>query len=349
MSRRLVLVAVGLLGPVLLLASAGLAKEAAPASTFEDLDVSIRRIDGFCNSYLLTCKKTKRFVVVDPCPESIEAILAHRRAGHALEAVWITHEHGDHLAGLSPLKRQVEVPAYGHPKTKAHVEAIAKRATWDWKDQNDRPLPAPPRLDKTYEEGDTAKVGALGWQVLHVPGHSPGSIAFVLKDRYVVAGDVLFQGSVGRTDLDSSDHDVFCKSLSEKLWDLPDKMVVLPGHMDTTTIGQEKKSNWLFQDFVRKARGQPPIERPWLGVMLDQTYTGKGIRLSGVTSGSPAAKAGLRKGDVIVTLDGKKTDDLQTFATLYRRHGVGDAMKVEYMRGDEKHTTMLSLGKRPPQ
>lgn len=324
------------------------AEEATWSECVQRAGMKVFRVEGTCNTYVVTHEKTRRFVVVDPCPEAVAFVRTHQAGGHELEAVWITHEHGDHLAGLAPLRKAIPFRAYGHARTRAYVDEVAKKGEWPWKDESGTPLPAPQRLDETLEDGDAVTVGTSTWKVLHVPGHSPGSLAFLLEGELAIVGDVLFEGSVGRTDLPTSDAEVFARTLSEKLWDLPEDVNVLPGHGPTTKVGEEKATNWLFEDLVRKARGLPPRDRPRIGIRFDRAYEGDGVRLAEVVADGPAATAGLRVGDVIRKADGVEVQTVKDFVKAFLRHGVGDRMRFVLEREGETLTIEVELGKRPP-
>ena len=310
-----------LLGAALLVLALPARAAEAPKPVFDAKDVRIERVETACNTYLVTCKQTGQFVVVDPGAGITELVAAHGKAGRVLKAAWITHEHGDHLTGLAALTRKHAVPVVAHAEVKPGTTRVV--------------------------DGGEVRVGALTFQVLHLPGHSPGSVGYLLPGRVLVAGDVLFQGSIGRTDLRTSDPKAFEKSLGV-LWALPADVVVLPGHGKATTIGAEKQTNWLFQDFVRAGRGEPPIARPWVGVELASSGAGTGLRLAGVVADSPAAKAGLAAGDTLVAMDGVTLTSGRDLLGVIRRHAVGDTVPVVFRRGSETKSAPLTFAPRLP-
>lgn len=313
----------------------------------DEEDVKVTCVETTCNSYFITDKASGAFVVIDPGPGLHGLIEAQTKTGGTLAWIWITHEHGDHLSGLGELAPLLKVPVVAHAIAKEEIKGVI--AGWeDWGMTDVAPRP-PVLPDTLVDHGDTVKVGDLAWKILHLPGHSPGSIGFLLEGRYLVIGDVLFQGSVGRTDLPTSALEVFRKSLSDHLWDLPEKTRVFPGHMQATTIGEEKKSNWLFQDYVRAARGEEPIARPWMGIQLDTERTEPGIALTVVVEGSPAESAGLKVGDVITHFDEVALTDPRAFLALIRQHGVGDEVPMKIVRDGEPKDLTFTFGARPPQ
>ena len=330
MARSLALVAVLLL----LLSTVVVAEEVRlPKPILDTEDLSIHVVETSCNSHLITCKRTGEFVVVDPGPQLGGTFTAWRRRGRTAKAIWITHEHGDHTGGVGDLLGRLKIPVVAHAAARDGMKRSGSRAA---------ALP-----DTIVADGAERKVGKTTWKVLHLPGHSPGSIGFLLEGRVLVAGDVLFKGSVGRTDFPGCDQDAFATALGTKLWPLPDEIVVLPGHGPHTTIGAEKKSNQLFQDLARKGRGEPPIPRPWMGVQLDPDHAGPGIRVVQVVAGSPAAAAGLQAGDVILTLDAAQLSAPQDLLGVIRRHAVGDSVALTFVRGTEKKQGTLTFRARP--
>ena len=180
------------------------------------------------NSYILTCRKTNESVVVD-APGDVDLVLAQLNKTHP-QFLLVTHDHFDHMGGLVELKSALDIPLAAH---------LA--------DASDLPL----KPDLFLNDGDEISMGAVKLRVLYTPGHTPGSICFLIGN-YLIAGDTLFPGGPGRTQ-SPSDFRQIVKSISEKLFGLPEDTKVYPGHGEATTIGREKK---LFQLF--SARPQDP-------------------------------------------------------------------------------------------
>jgi len=330
MSRSLALVAVLLLP----LSTTAVAEEVRPPKPILDTeDLSIHLVETSCNSYLITCKRTGEFVVVDPGPRLGGTYNAWRRTGRTAKAIWITHEHGDHKGGLADLLQRLKVPVVAHAEARDAMKRVPTRAST---------LP-----DTIVADGAVLEVGKTRWKVLHLPGHAPGSIGFLLENRVLVAGDVLFKGSIGRTDLATSDPDAFAKALGTKLWPLADRTLVLPGHGPHTTMGAEKRTNRLFQDFARRGRGEAAIPRPWMGVQLDPEHKGPGLKLTQVVDGSPAAAAGLQIGDLLVTFDGVILRTPQDLVGVIGKHAIGDAVPLVYVRGGDRKQGTLTFRARP--
>lgn len=192
------------------------------------------------NCTLLWCEETGRAAVIDPggdLPRIEEAI---RRAGVTVERILLTHGHVDHAGGAAELKARLAVPLEGpHPADRFLLERLAETGLSYGIAGARNAVP-----DRWLEEGDEVSVGELRFDVLHCPGHSPGSVVFVARDeRYALVGDVLFRGSVGRTDLPGGDERTLLSSIRDKLLPLGDDLAFLPGHGPGGTLGQERATN----------------------------------------------------------------------------------------------------------
>ena len=152
---------------------------------------------------------------------------------------------------------------------------------------------------------------------------------------------------MGRTDLAGNDYERFCRALATRLWDLTPEVVVFPGHMGSTTIAEEKETNWLFEDYVRHARGEPAIPRRLVGIQIDLELTGPGLLLTAVTEGSPAATAGLLPGDVVRRFAGTDMGTIEDMLAVLRRCAVGDRVPLEIERDGERLGVLMVLGTRP--
>jgi len=175
-----------------------------------------------------------RGVLIDPGaePETLEAALGE--AGFTPEAILLTHAHFDHVGAVAPLAEAHGLPVYLHAADLdlyRRAPEIARAYGLD--------LPPPPEPAGFLDEGDQA----FGFRVLHLPGHSPGHLAFYRpEDGLIFVGDVLFRGAVGRYDLPGADREALLRSLA-RLAALPDATRVFPGHGEPTTIGREKRTN----------------------------------------------------------------------------------------------------------
>jgi hydroxyacylglutathione hydrolase len=196
------------------------------------------------NCSILWNEDTGRGAVTDPGGD-VEAILEQvAKAKVVVDKILLTHGHLDHAGGAKDLAAKLRVPIEG-----PHLD---DKFLLDTLDEAGRRYGAagmkPVTPDRWLIEGDTVDVGGLALDVLHCPGHSPGSVVFFSKEhRFCLMGDVLFQNSVGRTDLPGGDADTLIRSIREKLLPLGDDVAFLPGHGPASTIGDERANNPFLQ------------------------------------------------------------------------------------------------------
>ena len=177
--------------------------------------------------------------IVDPggdVPAILEAI---RESGIAIEKILLTHGHIDHAGGAAELKEKLGVPIEGpHPEDLFLLEDLA--ASGARYGMEARPVTP----DRWLKEGDSVSVGDLSFAIYEAPGHTPGSVVFLnAENRFALVGDVLFKGSIGRTDFPRGDHATLIRSIKEKLYPLGDDVVCLPGHGEPCRIGEERMTN----------------------------------------------------------------------------------------------------------
>jgi hydroxyacylglutathione hydrolase len=196
------------------------------------------------NCTLLWCEVTKRAVVIDPGGDLPEVERAITRAGVSVDKIWLTHGHVDHVAGATDLKTNLKVSIEGpHKDDLFLLQHVAEtgRSYGMWNASNVTP-------DRWLEEGDQVRIGELTFDVLHCPGHSPGSIVYFNPvQRLAIVGDVLFAGSIGRTDLPGGDYQQLIESIKDKLLPLGDDVAIISGHGPTSTIGHERATNPFLQ------------------------------------------------------------------------------------------------------
>jgi hydroxyacylglutathione hydrolase len=200
-----------------------------------------------CNCSIFGDREGGDAIVIDPGdgPDEILAVL--RRHGLKLSLIAITHAHIDHVNGARKLKEATGAPVYMNYGDLGLYRSLPEQAMWIG-------LPSPPepaQIDAPLKEGDVIRVGAAEGTVLHTPGHTKGSVCLYFPDaggKILFAGDTLFRGSIGRTDLPGGSTEQILLSLHNKLLALDDDTVVIPGHGPVTTIGEERESNPFLQE-----------------------------------------------------------------------------------------------------
>ena len=193
-----------------------------------------------CNCSIVGDEKTGEAVVIDPGDEidRVQEVLAR----HNLRVKYIvaTHAHIDHVGGLEQLKRATGAAVLMHAADLPLYENVAVQAEW-----LGLPPPEVVSVDQFLKEGDALRFGAYVLEVLHTPGHSPGSLSLHLAgtETKIFSGDTLFQQSIGRTDLWGGSYEQILKSIHSRLLIFPDETPVFPGHGLSTTIGDERETN----------------------------------------------------------------------------------------------------------
>ncbi|MBQ5414866.1 MAG: MBL fold metallo-hydrolase [Firmicutes bacterium] len=194
--------------------------------------------NGFgTNMYLVWDEDSKKAFIVDPGAESVQMENAISENKLQPEYIILTHAHGDHTGGIDPLKEKY--PGIKLVANRAERKMLAERSRIGGGEGH--------TADIEVTDGDTLDVGPMHLCFIDCPGHTPGGMS-VLLGKVLFSGDTLFMSSVGRTDLPGGDWDTLMHTIREKLFVLPDDTVVLPGHMQETTIGFEKRCNPFVRD-----------------------------------------------------------------------------------------------------
>ena len=189
------------------------------------------------NCYILADPETGDAVIIDPGEDSDLFLRRVETEAFTLRAVWLTHAHLDHILGVKDVIERSGAPLYMHPADRPLYDGIAEQGAWLGVQ-----APQPPPPDHDLAHGDALQLGGLELEVRHVPGHSPGSVAFV-GHGVAIVGDAIFAGSVGRVDLPGGDGGTLLASIRDQLMTLPDETIVYSGHGPETTIGAERRMN----------------------------------------------------------------------------------------------------------
>ena len=216
-----------------------------PMTTPSPIRAAIMPVTPFQqNCSLVWCTKTMRGALVDPGGELEKLKAGVAKAGVTLEKILLTHGHADHCGQAGMLAEELGLPIEG-----------PHEADRFWISRLDEDGPRFQMQCKVFEptrwldDGDTVTVGELTLDVIHCPGHTPGHVVFVSKEaNFAWVGDVLFQGSIGRTDFPMSDHQSLLDAITQKLWPLGDDITFVPGHGPTSTFGKERASNPFVGD-----------------------------------------------------------------------------------------------------
>ena len=192
------------------------------------------------NCSIVWCDQTQQAAVIDPGGE-IEVLLdAVQRLGVTLTQIWITHAHVDHAAATADLAERLGLPIIGpHEEDQFWIDNLPQAAT-----MYDFPPARPFQPTRWLVDGDTVTLGEHTLQVRHCPGHTPGHVVFYSPEiKRAFVGDVLFAGSIGRTDFPRGDHDTLIRSIIQRLWPMGDETVFIPGHGPESTFGRERATN----------------------------------------------------------------------------------------------------------
>ncbi|MEI9904934.1 MAG: MBL fold metallo-hydrolase [Asticcacaulis sp.] len=209
------------------------------------------------NCTVVWCTKTSKAAIIDPGGD-VEPILEEiARRGLTLEKIWVTHGHADHAGGTHRVKALTGLPIEGpHRDDQFWIDRIPDAARMYGLEDADVFTP-----DRWLEDGDTVTLGETTWQVIHCPGHTPGHVIFFhAESMFAQVGDILFAGSIGRTDFPRGNHADLINAITQKLWPLGDVRFV-PGHGPMSSFHRERQSNPFVGDRVI-AQARPNTQGP---------------------------------------------------------------------------------------
>ena len=192
-----------------------------------------------CNCSIVGDEITREAMVIDPGDEIEDILEVLRKHNLQVEQIVITHAHIDHVGGAMKLRGATGAPILLNQNDYALLKLLDVQAAWIGV-----PNPGKVEIDRSVTTGETVSAGSHTGQILHTPGHTEGSIClFFEPEKKLIAGDTLFAGSIGRTDLPGGNMQKIMRSLHDTVLTLPDDTVVVPGHGKLTTIGEERESN----------------------------------------------------------------------------------------------------------
>jgi hydroxyacylglutathione hydrolase len=192
-----------------------------------------------CNCSIIGDETSREAMVIDPGDDVEDLFAIIRKHNLTVKQIVITHAHIDHVGGAMKLRAITGAPILLNERDYALLKMLDVQATWIGMKS-----PGEVAIDQSLEPANPLKTGSIVATVLHTPGHTEGSVCLYFPDeKKLIAGDTLFAGSIGRTDLPGGSFNKIIDSIHGKLLELPDETVVIPGHGPTTTIGNERENN----------------------------------------------------------------------------------------------------------
>ena len=197
-----------------------------------------------CNCSVIGDEASREAMVIDPGDDIEDVLALVRKHNLTVKQIVITHAHIDHVGGAMKLRQATGAPILLNQNDYALLKMLDVQAAW-----LGMATPGKVEIDRSVATGDSVAVGSLNAGVLHTPGHTEGSICLYFEpEKKLIAGDTLFAGSIGRTDLPGGSYKKIINSLHEQVLALPDDTVVVPGHGPMTTVGEERQSNPFLQN-----------------------------------------------------------------------------------------------------
>jgi glyoxylase-like metal-dependent hydrolase (beta-lactamase superfamily II) len=199
------------------------------------------------NCTLVWCTRTNKAAIIDPGGEAEGLVKLVQSRGLELERIWVTHGHLDHCGAAAELRERTGLKIEGPQEEDAFWIDQIEASAPDWGMRGARSFTP----DRWLHHGDELKVGEARFEVIHCPGHTPGHVVLFHREaRFAQVGDVLFKGSIGRTDFPRGNHQQLLDSITLKLWPLGDDVRFVPGHGPMSSFGEERRSNPFVADHV---------------------------------------------------------------------------------------------------
>ncbi len=192
------------------------------------------------NAYIVEHRGSGKAAVVDPGDEGEALLLETARRKLSVDLILLTHGHFDHVGGVKVLKERTKAMVHVHPEDAQRMLSASRQGMIFGLRVDDPPPP-----DAFVEDGSVVPFAGTEFRVLHTPGHTRGCVTYLLGETAFV-GDLIFAGSIGRTDLPGGNHEELLESVRAKIFTLPDATVLLPGHGPPTTVGEERRTNPFF-------------------------------------------------------------------------------------------------------
>lgn len=214
-----------------------------PFSMLQYLTIPVTPFAQNCS--LLWCDQTQKAAVIDPGGDLDQVLAEAKRLGLSLEQIWLTHAHIDHAGGTGELAQRLGLPIVGpHEADQFWIDALPQQSQMFGFPPAQAFVPT-----RWLHDGDTVSVGLCELKVRHCPGHTPGHVVFYSEQaKRAFVGDVLFAGSIGRTDFPRGDHATLIESIRQRLWPMGNDTVFIPGHGPESTFGRERRSNPFVAD-----------------------------------------------------------------------------------------------------
>jgi hydroxyacylglutathione hydrolase len=192
------------------------------------------------NCSIVWCDEAKKAAIIDSGGDLDRLLAAVAKTGAELEQIWLTHAHIDHAGGTAELAGRLKLPIIGpHPGDKFWIDQLPEQGAMFGFPHSEAFTPT-----RWLHDGDTVSLGKHTLSVRHCPGHTPGHVVFYSEElKRAFVGDVLFAGSIGRTDFPQGNHAELIASITQRLWPMGDETVFIPGHGPESTFGEERQTN----------------------------------------------------------------------------------------------------------